>query len=63
MTVARSGAESRRQSEPATVADLRERIAAALDEARARTLLLIEPLSDEDLSIQHDTLMSHGKVR
>jgi iron(II)-dependent oxidoreductase len=37
---------------------LRDRIVAALAEARARTLLLVEPLSDEDLSAQHDPLMS-----
>jgi iron(II)-dependent oxidoreductase len=37
---------------------LRESIAAALEEARARTLMLIEPLSDEDLTVQHDSLMS-----
>ena len=37
---------------------LRERIVAELEEARARTLLLIEPLTDEDLSVQHDPLMS-----
>jgi iron(II)-dependent oxidoreductase len=29
-----------------------------LQEARARTLLLVSPLSDEDLRIQHDPLMS-----
>ncbi|MBI4543869.1 MAG: ergothioneine biosynthesis protein EgtB, partial [Gemmatimonadetes bacterium] len=36
----------------------RERIAELLLEARARTLLLIAPLSDEDLHLQHDPLMS-----
>jgi len=40
------------------VSALRDRIVAALEEARARTLFIIEPLSDEDLSIQHDPLMS-----
>jgi iron(II)-dependent oxidoreductase len=35
-----------------------EQIAALLDEARARTLMLVEPLSDEDLHRQHDPLMS-----
>ena len=34
------------------------RITELLREARARTLLLIEPLTDEDLRIQHDVLMS-----
>jgi gamma-glutamyl hercynylcysteine S-oxide synthase len=29
-----------------------------LEEARARTLLLVEPLSEEDLHVQHDPLMS-----
>lgn len=33
-------------------------IAKLLAEARARTLLLLAPLTDEDLSRQHDTLMS-----
>ncbi|MDQ3521365.1 MAG: ergothioneine biosynthesis protein EgtB [Gemmatimonadota bacterium] len=35
-----------------------DQIAALLAEARTRTLLLVEPLSDEDLSRQHDPLMS-----
>ena len=35
-----------------------ETIADQLLEARARTLLLVAPLSDEDLRAQHDTLMS-----
>ena len=34
------------------------RITALLEEARARTVRLIEPLSDEDLQAQHDPLMS-----
>jgi iron(II)-dependent oxidoreductase len=34
------------------------RIAELLREARTRTLRLIEPLSDEDLRVQHDVLMS-----
>lgn len=38
--------------------DLRNSICAKLTEARARTLLLVAPLSDEDLRIQHDPLMS-----
>lgn len=37
---------------------LKENIARSLGEARERTLLLIENLSDEDLSSQHDPLMS-----
>ncbi|HET9730273.1 MAG TPA: DinB family protein, partial [Acidimicrobiia bacterium] len=36
----------------------REQIAARLDEARTRTLHLVEPLTDEDLHVQHDPLMS-----
>lgn len=35
-----------------------ESLVALLDEARARTLALVAPLSDEDLRIQHDPLMS-----
>lgn len=35
-----------------------EEIAARLEEARTRTLALVEPLSDEDLHTQHDALMS-----
>ncbi len=35
-----------------------DRIAAVLDEARARTLSLVEPLSEQDLHVQHDPLMS-----
>jgi iron(II)-dependent oxidoreductase len=35
-----------------------DRIAAVLDEARARTLTLVEPLSEQDLHMQHDPLMS-----
>jgi len=34
------------------------RITELLREARARTLLLIEPLTDDDLRVQHDVLMS-----
>jgi len=33
-------------------------IIARLDEARARTLLLVDPVSEEDLKRQHDVLMS-----
>ncbi|MBT8336582.1 MAG: ergothioneine biosynthesis protein EgtB [Gemmatimonadetes bacterium] len=36
----------------------RSEIAEALHEARARTLLLIAPLGEEDLRVQHDPLMS-----
>ena len=46
---------------PASVVDqstLREEIARLLQEARARTLLLVGGLSDEDLHRQHDPLMS-----
>src|SRR5579884_3783439 len=35
-----------------------EQIAARLDEARERTMLLVAPLSDDDLQRQHDVLMS-----
>ena len=37
---------------------MKQAIAHALEEARARTLMLIEPVSDEDLLLQHDPLMS-----
>ncbi|HSU97991.1 MAG TPA: ergothioneine biosynthesis protein EgtB [Gemmatimonadaceae bacterium] len=37
---------------------LRSSICARLTEARERTLLLVAPLSDEDLRVQHDPLMS-----
>jgi iron(II)-dependent oxidoreductase len=36
----------------------RDEIAARLDEARARTLLLVDSLNDDDLHRQHDPLMS-----
>src|SRR3954464_11960461 len=36
----------------------REEIAARLDEARRRTLALVESLNEEDLHRQHDALMS-----
>ncbi len=36
----------------------RHAIARTLEEARSRTFLLLEPLSDEDLRAQHDPLMS-----
>lgn len=39
-------------------AGLRDTICSRLTEARARTLLLVSPLSDEDLRTQHDALMS-----
>jgi len=38
--------------------ELRQRLVTELEEARARTLLLVAPLSDEDLHAQHDPLMS-----
>ena len=38
--------------------ELRQRLTAGLEEARARTLLLLAPLSDEELHTQHDPLMS-----
>ena len=38
--------------------ELRQRLVAELEEARARTLLLVAPLSDEELHAQHDPLMS-----
>ena len=41
----------------ASISDV-ARITELLREARARTVRLIEPLSDEDLRIQHDPLMS-----
>ncbi len=37
---------------------IKETIASSLSEARERTLMLIEPLSDEELLTQHDPLMS-----
>jgi iron(II)-dependent oxidoreductase len=37
---------------------LRDRLAALLEECRARTFALIEPLGDDDLRRQHDRLMS-----
>src|SRR5918994_5048175 len=36
----------------------RDTLAAELQEARERTLLLLTPLSDDDLRAQHDPLMS-----
>ena len=38
--------------------ELRQRLASELEEARARTLLLVSPLDDEELHTQHDPLMS-----
>lgn len=49
-------AESTR-TQPSVDRDI-ARITELLREARARTLLLIEPLTDEDLRVQHDALMS-----
>ena len=45
----------RQHTEPLS---LQESASQVLTEARARTLLLISPLSDEDLQVQHNTLMS-----
>jgi len=42
----------------AAAAPAADRIAAMLAEARARTLLLIAPMSEQDLHLQHDALMS-----
>lgn len=39
-------------------ADLRGKLASLLDEARERTLQLVAPLSEDDLLVQHDPLMS-----
>jgi gamma-glutamyl hercynylcysteine S-oxide synthase len=36
----------------------KQQLAARLEEARTRTLQLLEPLTDEDLHVQHDPLMS-----
>jgi iron(II)-dependent oxidoreductase len=36
----------------------RDEIGVRLDEARARTLLLVDSLTEEDLHRQHDVLMS-----
>jgi gamma-glutamyl hercynylcysteine S-oxide synthase len=41
-----------------TRADAKEALAADLSAARARTIALLEPLSDEDLACQHSPLMS-----
>ncbi len=38
--------------------ELRQRLVQELEEARGRTLLLVAPLSDEELHLQHDPLMS-----
>ena len=38
--------------------ELRQRLVTELEEARARTLLLVAPLGDEELHRQHDPLMS-----
>src|SRR5918993_4012109 len=38
--------------------ELRQRLVAELEDARARTLLLVAALSDEELHTQHDPLMS-----
>ncbi len=41
-----------------SISTLQNEICAKLTEARARTLLLVSPLSDSDLRAQHDSLMS-----
>src|SRR3954453_21280245 len=41
-----------------SAAPSKQEIASLLTEARERTLLLVSPLSDEDLHRQHDPLMS-----
>jgi iron(II)-dependent oxidoreductase len=38
--------------------DLRQTLADGLDQTRARTQLLVSPLSDEELHTQHDPQMS-----
>ena len=43
---------------PAAVDGDVARISALLREARARTVRIIEPLTDEELALQHDPLMS-----
>jgi len=45
------------QTRPGIDSEL-DRITELLREARARTIRLIEPLSDADLGMQHDPLMS-----
>ena len=45
------------QTRPGVESDV-ARIVELLEEARARTLQLIAPLSDDDLTVQHDPLMS-----
>lgn len=42
----------------AALSQEQDQLASMLAEARARTLLLVEPLSDEELRMQHDPLMS-----
>ncbi len=42
----------------AALSQEQDQLASLLAEARARTLLLVEPLSDEELRMQHDPLMS-----
>ncbi len=47
-----------RKNPDRTAEAIRETLVRSLTEARERTLMLIEPLSDEDLLLQHDPLMS-----
>src|SRR3954465_731259 len=59
MTVSRAaGSPTSVRSSPLPDRPSKEKIAELLEEARARTLLLITGLSDEDLHRQHDPLMS-----
>src|SRR5262249_27606159 len=54
----RCGSGDRRTLDPAWLLMTHDEIIARLEEARARTFLLVEPLSEEDLKRQHDVLMS-----
>src|SRR3954463_5162225 len=59
MTVSRAaGSPTSVRSSPPPDRPSKEKIAELLEEARARTLLLISGLSDADLHTQHDPLMS-----
>src|SRR3954468_13709334 len=59
MTASRAaGSPTSVRSSPPPDRPSKEKIAELLEEARARTLLLISGLPDEDLHRQHDPLMS-----
>src|SRR3954452_5227014 len=59
MTASRAaGSPTSVRSSPPPDRPSKEKIAELLEEARDRTLLLVSPLSDEDLHRQHDPLMS-----